>query len=106
MCVRAVQTKHKISTIEFTSFATQQEPKICTYQVQETLKSYVSFQMSEETVPFSAGLKISVILLKRLRLGKTTGWQHRFFDLTILSPIWLGTYEYMKSSLENFFFSV
>ena len=42
--------------------------------------------------------------LKRLRLGKTTGWQHRFFDLTILSPIWLGTYEYMKSSLENFFF--
>ena len=44
------------------------------------------------------------IPLKRLRLGKTTGWQHRFFDLTILSPIWLGTYEYMKSSLENFFF--
>ena len=43
-------------------------------------------------------------LFKRLRLGKTTGWQHRFFDLTILSPIWLGTYEYMKSSLENFFF--
>ena len=41
---------------------------------------------------------------KRLRLGKTTGWQHRFFDLTILSPIWLGTYEYMKSTLENFFF--
>ena len=24
---------------------------------------------------------------KRLRLGKTTGWQHRFFDLIILSPI-------------------
>ena len=45
-----------------------------------------------------------VFYLKRLRLGKTTGWQHRFFDLIILSPIWLGTYEYMKSSLENFFF--
>ena len=44
------------------------------------------------------------IKIKRLRLGKTTGWQHRFFDLTILSPIWLGTYECMKSSLENFFF--
>ena len=43
-------------------------------------------------------------LIKRLRLGKTTGWQHRFFDLTISSPIWLGTYECMKSSLENFFF--
>ena len=35
---------------------------------------------------------------------KTTGWQHRFFDLTILSPIWLGTYEYMKNTLQNFFF--
>ena len=44
------------------------------------------------------------LIFKRLRLGKTTGWQHRFFDLTILSPIWLGTYECMKSSLENFFF--
>ena len=44
--------------------------------------------------------------LKRLRLGKTTGWQHRFFDLTILSPIWLGIYEYMKSTLENFFFGL
>ena len=33
------------------------------------------------------------ICIKRLRLGKTTGWQHRFFDLTILSPLWLGTYE-------------
>ena len=41
---------------------------------------------------------------KRQRLGKTTGWQHRFFDLTILFPIWLGTYEYMKSILENLFF--
>ena len=47
---------------------------------------------------------LSLYILKRLRLGKTTGWQHRFFDLTILSPIWLGTYECMKSSLENFFF--
>ena len=44
------------------------------------------------------------ILFKRLRLGNTTGRQHRFLDLTILSPIWLGTYEYMKSSLEKFFF--
>ena len=35
---------------------------------------------------------------------KTTGWQHRFFDLTILSPIWLGTYEYMKNTLKIFFF--
>ena len=42
--------------------------------------------------------------LKRLHLVKTTGWQHRFFDLTILSPIWLGTYEYMKNTLQNFFF--
>ena len=44
------------------------------------------------------------ILFKRLHLVKTTGWQHRFFDLTILSPIWLGTYEYMKNTLEIFFF--
>ena len=44
-------------------------------------------------------------LIKRLRLGNTTGRQHRFSDLTILSPIWLGTYEYMKSTLEKFFFS-
>ena len=51
-------------------------------------------------------LKKKAKFFKRLRLGKTTGWQHRFFDLTILSPIWLGTYEYMKSSRENFFFSV
>ena len=54
-------------------------------------------------VVFVAHFKTS---FKRLRLGKTTGWQHRFFDLTILSPIWLGTYECMKSSLENFFFSL
>ena len=45
-------------------------------------------------------------LFKRLRLGKTTGWQHRFFDLTILSPIWLGTYEYMKNTLKIFFFGL
>ena len=43
-------------------------------------------------------------VFKRLRLGKTTGWQHRFFDLIILSPIWLGTYEYMKNTLKIFFF--
>ena len=42
--------------------------------------------------------------LKRLSLGNTTGWQHRFSDLTILSPIWLGTYEYMKNTLKIFFF--
>ena len=42
--------------------------------------------------------------IKRLRLGKTTSWQHRIFDLTILSPIWLGTYEYMISTLQIFFF--
>ena len=38
----------------------------------------------------------SIYQFKRLRLGKTTGWQHRFFDLTILSPIWLGTYDYKQ----------
>ena len=38
-------------------------------------------------------------LIKRLRLGNTKGRQHRFSYLTILSPIWLGTYEYMKSTL-------
>ena len=38
---------------------------------------------------------------KRIRLGKSSGWQHRFSDLTILSPIWVGTYEYMKSTLEK-----
>ena len=43
-------------------------------------------------------------VFKRLHLVKTTGWQHRFLDLTILSPIWLGTYEYMKSTLKNYFF--
>ena len=54
--------------------------------------------------PIPIYVKVSLyFLLKRLRLGKTTGWQHRFFDLTILSPIWLGTYECMKSSLDNFF---
>ena len=46
----------------------------------------------------------SYFAFKRLSLGNTTGWQHRFSDLTILSPIWLGTYEYMKSTLNNFFF--
>ena len=44
------------------------------------------------------------MFLKRLRLGKTTGWQHRFFDLTILSPIWLGTYDYMNNTLKILFF--
>ena len=42
--------------------------------------------------------------LKRLYLVKTTRWQHRFFDLASLSPMWLGTYEYMKNTLQNFFF--
>ena len=41
---------------------------------------------------------------KRIRLGKSSGWQHRFSDLTILSPIWVGTYEYMKSTLEKVVF--
>ena len=41
---------------------------------------------------------------KRLYLVKTTSWQHRFFDLANLSPMWLGTYEYMKNTLQNFFF--
>ena len=41
---------------------------------------------------------------KRLYLVKTTRWQHRFFDLASLSPMWLGTYEYMKNTLQNFFF--
>ena len=35
---------------------------------------------------------------------KTTSWQHRFLDLTNLAPMWLRTYEYMKSTLQNFFF--
>ena len=43
-------------------------------------------------------------ILKRLGLGNTTGRQHRFSDLTILSPIWLGTYECMKNTLQNIFF--
>ena len=42
--------------------------------------------------------------IKRLYLVKTTSWQHRFFDLANLSPMWLGTYEYMKNTLQNFFF--
>ena len=42
--------------------------------------------------------------VKRLSLVKTTSWQHRFLDLAILAPMWLGTYEYMKTTLENFFF--
>ena len=50
------------------------------------------------------GISKIFFYLKRLHLVKTTGWQHRFFDLTILSPIWLGTYEYMKNTLQNFFF--
>ena len=44
------------------------------------------------------------LTLKRLSLVKTTSWQHRFLDLAILAPMWLGTYEYMKTTLENFFF--
>ena len=44
--------------------------------------------------------------VKRLRLGNTTGRQHRFSDLTILSPIWLGTYECMKIPYRSLFFSV
>ena len=47
-----------------------------------------------------------VCVLKRLYLVKTTSWQHRFFDLTILSPIWFGTYEYMKNTLKIFFFGL
>ena len=46
----------------------------------------------------------SVSWLKRLSLVKTTSWQHRFLDLTNLAPMWLGTYEYMKSTLKNLFF--
>ena len=42
--------------------------------------------------------------LKRLHLVKTTSWQHRFLDLTNLAPMWLRTYEYMKSTLQNYFF--
>ena len=44
-------------------------------------------------------------IFKRLRLVKTTSWQHRFLDLTNLAPMWLRTYEYMKSTLQTFFFS-
>ena len=43
-------------------------------------------------------------LFKRLHLVKTTSWQHRFLDLTNLAPMWLRTYEYMKNTLQNFFF--
>ena len=39
-----------------------------------------------------------------LRLGKATSWKHRFLDLTNLAPMWLCTYKYMKSTLQNFFF--
>ena len=46
----------------------------------------------------------SSFLLKRLSLVKTTSWQHRFSDLTNLAPMWLRTYEYMKSTLQNYFF--
>ena len=35
---------------------------------------------------------------------KTTSWQHRFLNLTNLAPMWLRTYEYMKGTLQNFFF--
>ena len=55
--------------------------------------------VSENLLTFFSWWNRVKICFKRLRLGKTTGWQHRFFDLTILSPIWLGTYEYMKKSL-------
>ena len=41
--------------------------------------------------------------LKRLSLGNTTDRQHRFSDLTILFLIWVGTYECMKNTLNNFF---
>jgi hypothetical protein len=45
----------------------------------------------------------AVNCIKRLHLVKTTSWQHRFLDLTNLAPMWLCTYEYMKSTLQNFF---
>ena len=80
------------------------------------MNSYCTFCVSFALldIPSAIPTKMHVFLvsrnirksLKRLRLGKTTSWQHRFFDLTILSPIWLCTYEYMKNTLENFFFSV
>ena len=60
--------------------------------------------ISKNGTPIPQLAAICQQLFKRLRLGKTTGWQHRFFDLTILSPIWVGTYEYMKSTLEKVFF--
>jgi hypothetical protein len=64
----------------------------------------MSFRPRISKVVKSDNEKPFLMLLKRLRLGNTTGRQHRFSDLTILSPIWLGTYEYMKNTLENFFF--
>ena len=49
--------------------------------------------------------KTDMYILKRLSLVKTTSWQHRFLDLTNLAPMWLRTYEYMKNTLQNYFFS-
>ena len=77
----------------------------------EVVTSPASFSLKPEKInktrmKMLSVLKVRQYYLKRLRLGKTTGWQHRFFEMIILSPIWLGTYEYMKSFLENFFFSV
>ena len=58
----------------------------------------------KEDIEIFRSARGSLIALKRLYLVKTTRWQHRFFDLASLSPMWLGTYEYMKNTLQNFFF--
>ena len=43
--------------------------------------------------------------MKHYLVDQSQNWSvQRFFDFTILSPIWLGTYEYMKNTLKNFFF--
>ena len=61
-------------------------------------------RFSQKTNENKSTWGIIEVKFKRLSLGNTTGWQHRFSHLTILSPIWLGTYEDMKSTLEKFFF--
>ena len=50
--------------------------------------------------------KRNTVFPKETKTGKNNRLATQIFYLTILSPIWLGTYEYMKSSLENFFFGL
>ena len=75
------------------------EKKNCCCRISSGQRFGTNFQIDLEAKLISFLLKPNYF--KRLSLVKTTSWQHRFFDLTNLAPMWLRTYEYMKNTLQN-----